>query len=273
MATGSSAQNSSTLQQTYHRLLPQLRNNAFHRPLVLQSGEPQSRVQGDVYAEIGQPFSLVEKALSAPSAWCEVLMLHLNVKACRAWPGGDGLDLYLGSKRDQPLADTSKLAFAFQQTGRTPGSLDVAMLSAGGPLGTSDYRIRLEATPVADGRSFLHLAYSYRYGLSARLATETYLATRGRGKRGFSLSGHDQSGQPLYQDGVRGVVERNTMRYYLAIEVYLASLNLAAAQRGEQRLSDWYAATERYPAQLHELERTEYLAMKRRELQRQVSLH
>ena len=66
--------------------------------------------------------------------------------------------------------------------------------------------------------------------------------------------------------GVRGGVERNTMRYYLAIVSYLDSLALPAGERVERRLRDWFAATERFPLQLHELERDEYLAMKRREL-------
>ena len=34
-------------------------------------------------------------------------------------------------------------------------------------------------------------------------------------------------------------------------------------------MHDWFAAIERYPLQLHELERDEYLSMKRRELARQ----
>jgi len=37
----------------------------------------------------------------------------------------------------------------------------------------------------------------------------------------------------------------------------------------EQRLEAWFAGVERYPRQLHEIERAEYLAMKRREIQRQ----
>ena len=40
----------------------------------------------------------------------------------------------------------------------------------------------------------------------------------------------------------------------------------------EKRLSNWHAGSERYPVQLHELERGEYLDMKRREIQRQQVL-
>ncbi|MDT4876423.1 hypothetical protein FQZ97_1118590 [compost metagenome] len=87
-----------------------------------------------------------------------------------------------------------------------------------GPLGTRRYRIKLEAVALDERRSFLHLSYSYAYGLAARLATQAYLATLGRNKVGFSIVAHDAEGQPVYIGGMRGVIERNTMRYYLAIE-------------------------------------------------------
>ncbi len=66
---------------------------------------------------------------------------------------------------------------------------------------------------------------------------------------------------------MRGVVERNTMRYYLAIEAYLGALTTPVPQQLEKRLNDWYSGIERYPLQLHEIERSEYLAMKRSEVQ------
>jgi hypothetical protein len=37
----------------------------------------------------------------------------------------------------------------------------------------------------------------------------------------------------------------------------------------EKRLRDWFAAAERYPRQLHEMEQDEYLDMKRKEHLRQ----
>jgi len=59
------------------------------------------------------------------------------------------------------------------------------------------------------------------------------------------------------------------MRYYLAIEAYLGSLSAAPGEREEKRLGDWFAATERSALQLHEMDRDEYLAMKRHEIQMQ----
>jgi hypothetical protein len=58
------------------------------------------------------------------------------------------------------------------------------------------------------------------------------------------------------------------MRYYLAIDAYLASLTAPPAQQRTQRMEAWFAATEQYATQLHELDRDDYLAMKRREFTR-----
>ena len=112
------------------------------------------------------------------------------------------------------------------------------------------------------------MSYSYAYGMGARLAMQAYLATIGHDKIGFSITGKNASGAPIYADGVRGVLERNTMRYYLAIESYLGARTVPAPQRLSRRLQDWFSATERYP-QLHEIERDAYLEMKLREVRRQ----
>ncbi|HEX5611218.1 MAG TPA: hypothetical protein VFX67_01090, partial [Burkholderiales bacterium] len=69
--------------------------------------------------------------------------------------------------------------------------------------------------------------------------------------------------------GMRGVIERNSMRYYLAIEAFLGALSEPPPEQLEKRLRDWFAATERYRRQLHEIEQAEYLELKRKEHLRQ----
>ena len=76
---------------------------------------------------------------------------------------------------------------------------------------------------------------------------------------------------PDYIGGLRGLVERNTMRYYLAIDACLDAIAVPPADQLEKRLRDWFDATEKYPRQLHETGRDAYLAMKRREYQRRQS--
>ena len=96
-----------------------------------------------------------------------------------------------------------------------------------------------------------------------------YLATLGKDKVGFSIESTQANGEPNYIQGVRGIVERNTMRYYLAIDAYLATLKEAPETQLEKRLQYWFDSTERYATQLHEVERTEYFSMKSDEARRQ----
>jgi hypothetical protein len=95
-----------------------------------------------------------------------------------------------------------------------------------------------------------------------------YLASSGRDKVGFSVVGKTAEGEPVYVRGVRGVVERNTMRYYLALEAYLDALDAPAAERVERRLRAFHAGLENYPRQLHELELGRYLDIKRADASR-----
>jgi hypothetical protein len=59
------------------------------------------------------------------------------------------------------------------------------------------------------------------------------------------------------------------MRYYLAIEAYLASLGRPPLQQLDARLQYWFDATEEYSEQLHEVNRESYLSMKKDEYLRQ----
>ena len=213
-------------------------------------------------------FATAGAALNTPAQWCEVLLLHLNTKYCRPSADGQGagLQLHIGKKFDQPVNDAYKPDFDYRVAARTADFLQVKLSANEGPLGTSDYRIVLEATPAEEGRTFIRLAYSYSYGLLDQPAMQAYLGTVGRSKVGFTLVDTGADSQPRSVGGMRGLVERNTMRYYLAIEAYLSALHLPDAERPDKRLREWYNAIERYPRQLHELEREDYLSMKRKEL-------
>jgi hypothetical protein len=152
----------------------------------------------------------------------------------------------------------------------TPDYFQLLLTASKGPLATHDYRILMEAVSLGSEQTFLHFTYSYAYGLAGRFAMNSYLATTGRGKVGFTIVGTQPDGQPEYIRRVRGLVERNTMRYYLAIDTYVETFNAAPGEQLDAlRLRRWFAATEAYSRQLHEVEEVEYLDMKRKELERQ----
>lgn len=258
------------LLEQYTRLQPQLQHNAFERPLVLQSSESADGLSGDIYAVVAYPFATVSTGMRSPGHWCEVLMLHLNTKYCRAvaGPKGSALRVNIGKKTPQPISAAPRVELQYTETTVTQRYFAITLSAKDGPLSTSNYRIHLEAVELPGNQSFLHFTYAYDVGVVGRLAMQTYLATLGAGKVGFTLVGKSADGQPVHVAGVRGVVERNTMRYYLAIDSFLASLGEPAAAQIEHRLNAWFDAVERYPRQLHEVERSDYLAMKRAEIAR-----
>ena len=267
----SAANSAAMLRARYGQLQPKLSQNQFQSPLYLESSEAPGGVTGDIYALINSPFALAAAALNEPARWCDILMLHLNTKYCRASNGshGSALQVNIGKKHEQPVDEAYRVDFAYRIAAATPDYLMVMLTADQGPLSTHDYRIILEAVPLGNGRTFIHFTYSYAYGFSGRLAMQAYLGTIGSGKVGFTVMGKQSDGRALYIDGMRGMVERNTMRYYLAIEAFLGALSAPPQARLEKSLHDWFAAVERYPRQLHELEQSEYLDMKRKEHLRQ----
>jgi len=270
-AEDADANSAALLRARYDGLQNRLEHNPFHRPLHLESSETSDSVTGDIYARIDYPFATVRAALNNPGDWCDILILHINTKYCRASSGAQGavLNVSIGRKFDEPLNKAYRVDFAYRVTAQTENYLQLRLNADVGPFSTRDYRIVLEAVPLKSGRTFIHFSYSYAYGLVGRLALQGYLATIGRSKVGFAVVGSGSDGQPIHIGGIRGLVERNSMRYYLAIEAFLGAVSAPPQERLEKRLREWFAACERYPRQLHELEQGEYLGMKRKEYLRQ----
>lgn len=243
------------LRARHTELRDALRDNAYGRQLYIDSSETSNVLQGDVYAVLDHPFPQVQRALQDPAAWCDIMLLPFNTKACRA--SGQRLSVRIGRKYNQPVEQAFRIDFGFRNLASEAAYLQTRLSADDGPFGTRDYRIDVEAVPLEKGRTFLHMRYAYGFGGVGRFAMQAYLATAGASKVGFTAN------------GVRGTVERNAMRYYLAIDSYLDTMSLPADQRVEQRLQQWFSATERYPRQLHEMDRSTYVMMKRQEYGRQ----
>ncbi len=264
------ADDAASLQARFTELQESLRSNDFGRPIHIQSSEGNDRIAGDVYAVLDHPFKSVSEALKDPAGWCDIMMLPFNTKYCRA----DGtqemaaLDVRIGRKADQPVQDAYRINFALKPVAATSDFFESALSAGTGPVGTRDYRIAVSAVPLPGGKSFLHLSYSYGFGFAGRVAMQAYMSTVGAGKVGFSQAGTNERGQPVYTGGTRGAIERNAMRYYLAIDAHIKSLAAPPQQRIDQRIATWFNATERYARQLHEMDRTQYVAMKRDEYER-----
>jgi hypothetical protein len=254
------------LRASYAALRSEIEKKKFGEPLHLQSTQGSNTLRGDVHALIVYPFEKVQTALGDPKNWCDILILHPNVKRCRlnsiGAPAEPSMTVNLGSAN---LA----VQFAYKAAAATTDYLDVRLHSSTGPFGTSDYRIRVEAAPMDAQHTILHLGYSHAYGVRAKLAMEAYFSTLARGKVGFTVIDKNAQGGPVYVSGLRGGLERNAMRYYASVESYLHALSAPPQQQLERRLRRWFAYTERYPLQLQE--ETGYLDVKRKEAQQTQS--
>ena len=266
LADPSDIRSAASLRARYGELRPQLDSSPFSRPLLLESSDVDSRIKGDIYALVRYPIAVVNEALNDPEHWCDMLLLHVYTKQCHAVPhhqGGSSVVVNIERKSFALFDSSYTVNFLYRTASTGPDYFDVALTAAAGPMGTSDYRVLLQAVAVEEDTTFLHFSYANTYSLAGRIAMETYLATLGRGKVGFTRTREYSSETPNYIGGTRGVVERNTMRYYLALEAYLAALSTPAQARQEKRLQTWFGFTEQYARQLHEVDRATYLEMKR----------
>ena len=241
----------SALKQKYDQLKAKLEKSAFGRPLHLESGDQEGKMTGDVYAVLDHPFKRVSEGLASSKQWCEVLVLPFNVQKCES-DGGKALKLYVGRKPTSPIEEATKLDFSYAVAARSADQLEVKLSAPTGPAGTKDYLITFAATPLDDKRTMVHMHYGYSTGAMSQMAMKTYLSTSGADKVGFSSDNGKLVG------GTRGIMERNTMRYFLAIDAHLDTLGKPVTAR----LDKWFASTEKYAKQLREMTREEYLAIK-----------
>jgi hypothetical protein len=228
-------------------------------PVVVESRQTGSTLEGEVYARVEQQFSVVRSELARPSAWCEIMILHPNVNGCAVDAGEKSITVRLGRAR-------TPATFGYRIVRTSEDYLDVRLSAPSGPFGTTDYTIRIEATPLDERTSVLHLAYSHGYGAQAKLALTAYFNTFGRGKVGFTQVGKKPDGTPVYVDELRGGIERNAMRYHLAIESYLLAASAPKGQRLDQAFESFRAGLQRFPLQLEEED--SFVQRKREEIER-----
>jgi hypothetical protein len=243
-------------------------------PFAVDTRGGHGDAQGDVFAVFDHDFEALSDALGVASNWCEIVPLHLNVKSCTSREAEEEtlLTLYSGRKFYQRPEDAYVLRYEFHIVEAGEAYFRVVLTAAEGPLDTRDYALELEAIPLAEGGTFVHLGYAYRYGFETRMFMAAYFATLGSDKVGFTVVGADAEGNPIYVDGIEGLMERNSVRYQLAIQAYLDTLEVPEGQRFERRIARWFDLTERYRPQLFELEQEEYLRNKRRERSDQLRL-
>ncbi len=262
------------LRAAYHTNMAGLMNNSFGLPMVLESFAQDDKVHVDVYGIFTAPFDSVVTALEVPANWCDIVTLHPNVKACthQELTGTWLLTLYLGRKVYQPPQETRPVIYRYRKLTQQKDYLDILLSADAGPFGTQDHRLSFVALPIDGGRTFVHVSYTYRDTFALRFAANSYFATLGRSKVGFTVTATDRNGQPVYIDGPRGAVERNAVRYYLAIQAFMSTRNFPAEHRFSRSIRAWYDLTLPYHPQLFDLDRQDYLTFKTAEYNNRLVL-
>lgn len=144
----------SSLRAAYITLDKQLTNNQFKRPLYITSTESSHDLKSEIYAVVDYPFSTVNAALNNSTHWCDVLILHINIKYCHAASNANAiktnaiLTVDLGEKFDQPLTDAYRVDFNYNEVITTADYFAIKLNANDGPFSTHDYRIWIEASPL-----------------------------------------------------------------------------------------------------------------------------
>jgi hypothetical protein len=224
----------------------------------------------DIYGAINYSFSLIKDEFLVPTNWCQIVFPHPGTKACTYKKMDDRwlLNIYHINKFSEPLEDAYQMKFVYLVSEVHPQYFDVALTAHEGPSHTKDHQFGIEAIPLEENMTFIHLRYSFGYSALGYLLMKIF----GGDKVGFSEMGTDSEGNPVYVEGLRGSVERDVACYYLAILAYMDTLKIPVEQRFEQRVSKWYDLAALYKKQLLEMEKQNYLTRKRQARESQQRL-
>ena len=254
----------------YHKIEKKLEKNSGPVPFYIDSSVSKNASRVDIYGTINYPFSLIKDEFLVPTNWCEIVFPHPDTKACTYKKMDDRwlLNIYHINKFFEPLEDAYQMKFVYLVSKLHAQYFDIALTAHKGPSHTTDHHFRIEAIPLEENMTFIHLRYSFGYSALGYFLMKIF----GGGKVGFSEIGTDSEGNPVYVGGLRGAVERDVACYYLAILAYLDTLKMPAEQRFEKRVSKWYDLAALYKKQLLEMQEGEYLSYKRQNRRSQQQL-
>ena len=249
------------LHERTQQVLASISEADFQQSIYIRSEEQESGASGSIYALVERPFSELSSLLDTPDAWCEITIMHMNVKGCVMDKNQQPpiIRMFSGRMHYVPLNQADRHDYILEETILDENYFRASIHGPEGPFGTRDYRIVIEVVAVDEERSLIHLGYSLDYTSLTRWVQRVYFATAGRHRLGFSRA--DEDSEELIR-GLRGMIERNTVRFYLALQTWL---ELPEANKSKQRFTRWHELTEQHPDQLREQDLQTYLEIKQRE--------
>lgn len=271
-AAGETVPEAAALREQFRTVLarPGLGGLPIQAKVIVDDGA----VDCDILAVVARPAAEVAALLGSARGWCEVALLHHNVKACVEEPAaeGRGMVIHVGTKHYQPVDLARPQRYVLHVGKGAGGSLSARLSPAAEPPEEGGGQVRIEAVALDAGRTGVRVRYRETLGAGTRLLAAGYFATLGRDKIGFSVTGVDAEGRPIHVGGLAGAIERNVVRHFLAVETVLEGRSAGAADATERRLSRWFARAAPHARQLHEMDWEEYRAIKLREFAQSEAL-
>jgi len=259
-----------SLLNKYLEIEKELEKNSGSVPFLVESSTNTNASLVDIYGTVKYPFEMVQNELLVPANWCNIVLSHPKVRTCTYTKVNDTwmLNIYSVNKSSESLEDAYEMEFVYRASELQPGYFDIVFTALKGPYRTKDHQFELEAIPLDKNITFIHGSYSFDYSVLVYFAMKILVGS----KTGFSISGTDSAGNPIYVEGLRGSVERDVVYYYLAILAYLDTLQSPSDQRFERRNNEWYDLTTRFKNQLFEMKKKEYFTDKSQDWKNQQRL-
>lgn len=265
---------SASLMYKYQTIEKDLEKSPLIVPFHLESSVNKNASLVDIWGTVKYPLGAVADELQIPANWCDIIMPHINIRACTSEKKSDTwlLTVYNVNRYDEPIKDAYKMKFEYASATQQPGYFKVLLEAPEGPFSTKAHQFMFEAIALDEGTTFVHFRYAFSYSFLEYFAMKSYFSIFDRGKTGFSVASTDSAGNVSYVKGFRGALERNVVLYYLGIHAYMDTRNVPFERRFEKRISQWYDLRTQYKRQFFEIGKEEYLSSKRLDLVNQLKL-
>ena len=126
------------LRALHDRIQPILDNPTPENPFYLNAENRDDGESGEAALYVPQSVEALNATLSKVKNWCNILPLHINVKACTYDENSSGMTLYMGRKHYQSPDDAFELVYQLE-TEQQDGYFRATATADEGPLKTSNY--------------------------------------------------------------------------------------------------------------------------------------
>lgn len=242
-------------------------------PIYLATVQDSKVLNVSLFGRIPFSFTEVSAVLSRPQSYCDFLPVMFNVKGCvitRIHPNAQ-IKYYVAGKHYTPPLTSFRIHSRFRIIEKRKDFLEIMMEADEDSVGKSRYHVLLKVVPI-ENQALVSIESVYAPGRLTRMATYTYIKVFARNKPGFTKITVSGDGEQRYITGFPAIIERSIVRSYFALKAHLMSQHLPTGKRHEARLQSWYDLNLPHKLQLYELDRDQYLQIKRKERVNQLRM-